>query len=395
MQLKYGFGNGTAGRPGSRARTSASVAVVSAVALVLAGCGGSEPAPGEGAPSTEVSGDAAWEALVEEASGQALNIISHPTEDYAAVIEAFQDAYPDIEVELTGSRPSDISPRVISEQQAGVYQWDIMFAATSNMTNVLQPAGAFDDLPPQYMLEGITDDDKWGGGFDFYASDTPQIIVTGAENISATFVNRDLAPDIETFEDLLDPSLTGRIVSDDCTVPAHGVGALVSLGRQTNGDLPRQILADQQVTFLDTFRSVTEAVSRGEYAVALGADQPTLRELQETGVGTSVELLPMPEGVVNLTTAGVALFKNAPDPAAAKVFINWFLSQEGQEAYVQQFKNEGRGVNSRRLDVTVGNEETRPDWESIEGDDLFAWTTSSGTQAVADSIAMCREARGQ
>lgn len=380
----------------SRARFSASVAAVSTVvALVLAGCG----AP-DGAAAASASGEFAdpdWQALVDEASGQSLNIISHPTEDYAHLVDAFQEAFPDIDVELTGSRPSDISPRVISEQAAGVFQWDVVFAATANMTNVLLPAGALVELPPLYVLDGITDDAKWGGGFGFYSADTPHILVTGAENISGTFVNRDLVPDA-AFDDLADvanPEFRGKIVSDDCTVPAHGVGALVSIGRAAGPDAVSTMLADQDVTFLDTFRSVTEAVADGQYAIAIGGDRPTLRELQEAGVGTNVEMFPMPPGATNLTTVGVAVFKNAPNAAAAKVFVNWFLSQEGQEAYVQAFRDVGRNANSRRLDVTVGDEATRPQWESLNADDLFSWTTAVGSSAVQDAIAMCKEARGQ
>ncbi len=42
----------------------------------------------------------------------------------------------------------------------------------------------------------------------------------------------------------------------------------------------------------------------------------------------------------------VALVKNAPHPNAARVFINWLLTKEGQTLY-----SRGYGSASRRLDV--------------------------------------------
>jgi ABC-type Fe3+ transport system substrate-binding protein len=38
--------------------------------------------------------------------------------------------------------------------------------------------------------------------------------------------------------------------------------------------------------------------------------------------------------------------KNLPHPNAAKVFVNWLLSRDGQEVFTR-----GMGVGSRRLDV--------------------------------------------
>jgi iron(III) transport system substrate-binding protein len=386
-----------ASRARAGARSSTSLAAVSAVALLLAACGGSNEPSGSGGsgdvPATFDTDEG--RALIEEASGQSLQIITHPTDEWAAVIEAFEETFPDISVEVTGSRPSDISPRVISEQSSGVFQWDVMFAATSNMTNVLIPAGAFTELTDYLTIDDVAQDEDWGGGFGFYSTDEPLVLVTGAENISATVVNRDLAPDFDSLEDLADPSLRGQIVFDDCTVPAHAVQGMVSIRQAAGQEVVETLLNEQDVTFLDNFRTVTEAVARGEYAVGIGGDDAVLRELQETGIGENVEMIEMPEGAVNLTTTGIGVFRDAPNPQAAELFVNWFLSQDGQEAYVEAFGQAGAPANSRRLDVTVGDETTAVPWDGLDEDQLFAWTTSSGKTEVQEAIALCREVRGQ
>jgi len=52
----------------------------------------------------------------------------------------------------------------------------------------------------------------------------------------------------------------------------------------------------------------------------------------------------------------MAMINRPQNPNAAKVFINWFLSQEGQAAYVKYSTN-----NTRRTDVdTKGNPDSVP-----------------------------------
>jgi iron(III) transport system substrate-binding protein len=383
----------------SRARSSASLVAVSAAAVLLAACGGADAAgePGEAGNGTvpAVFATPEGQALLAEASSQSLQIITHPTAEWSGITDAFQDAFPDISVEVTGSRPSDISPRVISEQASSVFQWDVMFAATSNMTNVLIPADAFAPLSEYLTFPEVTRDEDWGGGFGFYTTGDPLVLVTGAENISATVVNHDLAPNFDSLDDLTDPGLRGRVVFDDCTVPAHAVQGMVSIRQAVGQDVVETLLTQQDVTFLDNFRTVTEAVARGEYAVGIGGDESVLRELQETGIGQNVEMITMPADAVNLTTTGIGVLRDAPHPAAAKVFVNWFLSQEGQAAYVENFGEAGSPANSRRLDVSVGNEATAVQWDALDAEQLFAWTTSSGQSQVQEAIALCRQVRGR
>ena len=47
----------------------------------------------------------------------------------------------------------------------------------------------------------------------------------------------------------------------------------------------------------------------------------------------------------------VALMNRAPHPNAAKVFVNWLLSREGQSALQRIISTPGEAKNSRRMDV--------------------------------------------
>jgi ABC-type Fe3+ transport system substrate-binding protein len=59
------------------------------------------------------------------------------------------------------------------------------------------------------------------------------------------------------------------------------------------------------------------------------------------------ELPPVKEGLPSSNGSGViGVVKNSPHPHAARVFVNWLLSKEGQELYVKVMRQ-----STRRLDV--------------------------------------------
>jgi ABC-type Fe3+ transport system substrate-binding protein len=70
----------------------------------------------------------------------------------------------------------------------------------------------------------------------------------------------------------------------------------------------------------------------------------------------------------------VSLLKNAPHPNATRVFLAWFLSQEGQQLWNEQG---GPLAASRRLDVRVVNPEATPDYSHLS-DYKVVFNTPSG-----------------
>ena len=74
---------------------------------------------------------------------------------------------------------------------------------------------------------------------------------------------------------------------------------------------------------------------------------------------------------VNSAQSVIYVYKQRPNPNAARVFINWYLSKEGQTTWTSFTKN-----NSRRTDVPPMRAELLPDpakeyyntenWRSLE-----------------------------
>ncbi|MFN0072396.1 MAG: ABC transporter substrate-binding protein [Chloroflexota bacterium] len=384
-----------------------------ALTAVLVACSPSTPAPGQ-APAAPTpaqsqsqasartasapadSWQAEWDRVVAAAKAEKLVLVTQPSSLEKQVVAAFQKSYPEIEVEHVAARPSDISPRVITEQQNGVFAFDVMQGPGNNMNNVLLPANAYQELSPFLIRPDVTDDSKWRGGrFEIWSSTKGKFILNDFidySNTAAVYVNRDKIPqsELKDVDDLLDPKFKGRIVSDDCTVAAHGLTTLIGLYNLKGEDFVRKLLMDQQPVFQDTIRITTEWIATGRYPIAIGMDVPTLLELKKNGVEANVERFnsPLP------SARGVAVFRNAPHPNAAKVWVNWALRAEGATAWTEASQRwNPPGWNSRRADVAPVDADTVIDFTKFDIQTVPTWGADSGTSVTEKMINLCKEAR--
>ena len=103
----------------------------------------------------------------------------------------------------------------------------------------------------------------------------------------------------------------------------------------------------QQELFLTRdLRQLADALAKGKVSIAFGLG----RSQTDPFVDAGLPLKPVPppkEGLPASNSFGVlGIIKNPPNPNATRVFVNWFLSREGQDWYGKLMEN-----GSRRLDV--------------------------------------------
>jgi len=174
----------------------------------------------------------------------------------------------------------------------------------------------------------------------------------------SAYVNRDLASEsqLQTIDQLLDPTWSGKITVVDPRVTGTTSGRLAYL-LMVKGEAWLRKLLGQNLVIVAEGRQLTEAIMRGRNAIGIGMDLGDMELLKQQGLIANVK--PLAHDSVDGATlstgyGGLALVNKAPHPNAAKVFINWLLSKEGQKAYVA-----ATNLNSRRLDVE-GPAETAP-----------------------------------
>ncbi len=294
-----------------------------------------------------------WATIVAKAKQEGIVVVhGAPGKTYnAAMVAAFNKAYPDIKVQFSGSGGSAEIPKVIRERQAGIYGWDVWVSGPTGALGMLKDSGFFQPLQPVLRPEIIADD-KWVGGFAFGWMDNEQKFFYAFDGTLQTpvTVNWDVISkkDLSTLEDLLKPQFSGKIVWHDPRVSGTGNGTSQTLFHNL-GEEGLIKLYKQNVTFTTNGHQIAEWAVRGRYPIAIGLEPSELNDFKAQGIGKNVEPLPDSYYKVMQISVGfgnVGLVDKAPHINAATVYINWLLSKDGQEAWVKTPRN------SRRTDVT-------------------------------------------
>ncbi len=280
-------------------------------------------------------------------------VVGPPVQAHREAITRFETAYPGIKVEYSGMPPQAYEPRIQAERTAGKHVWDVMITGVSSTTFERQvPAGWYDPLPPVIVDARVRDDSKWLGGFasGYMDKDQKYVYAFAADLAAGLFVNREVVGNAFDYQQLLDPKWRGRIAILDPRSRGPGSTTFRQVVAALGEEKACALLQSQQVALSDSPKQVVDWVVRGTYPVAIGVDSATLNGYQAQGIGKSVVLVKDPREVILPKWGNIMLMNKAPNPNAAKLFINWMLSAEAQTAWAET----GR-VNSRRLDVKPGN----------------------------------------
>lgn len=253
-----------------------------------------------------------------------------------------------INLEVVSGRGAELSAKILAERRAGIYSVDVYMGGTTTPTNELKPAGVFDPMEPALILPEVTDPAVWWGGKGVLWVDKDRLILaSGAYPQASLTLNTNLVKpgEVKAYRDLLDPKWKGKIVMNDPTVAGAGQKWFSVLGMQIlNWDFMRS-LAKQEPAIVRDQRQQVEWLAHGKHAIGLAAEPMIVLEFVKAGA--SLLQLNAEEGVGLVTGPGsIALINRAPNPNAARVFINWFLSREGQTVY-----SRAMGAQSARLDV--------------------------------------------
>ncbi len=125
--------------------------------------------------------------------------------------------------------------------------------------------------------------------------------------------------------------------------------------RDIKGEEYLRRLAGQKLALSRDQRVLAEILAKGKLSLVVGLTYYSYVSFVKAGL--PIEPLAMPkEGVyVSGGSGHLVVLKNAAHPNATRVFVNWFLSREGQEVYTRAMRQA-----TRRLDVdTKGLREVR------------------------------------
>ncbi len=410
-------------------RVLAALAGAALLGLIAACGGGDDPTAtpttsGRVAPTPTATAPqlAAWEVDWNETLKRAneeegLLLIASLREPYRAAAEKFSEFYPDLRVEARVER----SPyeRILREQQAGIFSLDVISTASRTAWETLRPAGGLGDTRAQIIVPELLDEATWVGTFDDQWMDnvTKKHVLTMQNYLQpgSSWFDTDVINSEEfTLEDLLSPPLQGNWCLQDPRVRGGGSSfAAVTLVTHGSDFLLRLFTVGEPVIHADV-AFLSDEMEREGYPVCFGASDVDVYHQQ--GVALNLQQLPLNlppvdaefagrvkstccgtgvgkttlDGFYSTGAGGPSLLASPPNANAAKIFLNWSLSRDGQFAY-QEF----RGFRNCAARVDLHTAEFCPPGSMLEENGAYldtALETVSFTRDIAADIG--REAFG-
>ncbi len=315
-------------------------------------------APAVAAPAS----DADWAKIVAAAKQEGKIVISHFTDaGMEPVLRQFEKDY-GIRVEATPGRPDAVIPKILTEQQNGQYNWDVLLQPVNNVRLVLEPAHGLEPILPFLIRADVDNDAQWYGGITAHVPmDPPYVFYDGISNLAVGIdVDRAKVPasDMSNWPDLLKPEWKGKFGIYYPGRPANLTLALTCYRPAFDSDAKwedyvRAFFA-QQPTASPEFRTVADWLVQGRFAVTVGAEGSYLENLKNK-LKRKIEA-PVSQNLCGYPPTGtgrsVSIPKNPPDRNATIVFVNWYLSKEGQDLVVRSFSATGEASVSRRKDAS-------------------------------------------
>lgn len=256
-------------------------------------------------------------------SGPLVIYTSTPTEQMDVLVARFNETHPGIAVDYFRSGTTEVMNRLEAEFAAGQPQPDVLLIADTVVMAGLRDAGrllAFPGAETDGTDQSLHDAD----GFFF----STKLITTGFA------YNTELVPTpVTSWAALADPAIASRLTMAS---PLYSGAAMIHVGTVTEqpgfGWEYYESLAASGATAGRGNGGVLNAVASGEALYGVIVD---FMPLNAAAQGSPVGFIFPDEGVTAVTEP-VAILSTARNVEAAQAFVNWQLSQAGQEFHVEQ-----------------------------------------------------------
>ena len=273
------------------------------------------------------------------------------------LLNEFRKEFPEIKLVTVNGAGNTLGMRIITEIRAGAVVADLFSGGANTNYDILYQGKALDSIKSTLILPEVLDESKWYEGKHRYTDPEQRHIFVYIANPSSSgfYYNTNLVnpKEFKSYWDLVAPKWKGKYVSQE---PSNtGLGASMQFfyyHPELGAEYIKRLFGDMQPTFGRDRRQITDWLAQGKYPLCVGCRDTARAKSQGLPVD-ELDNVDWKEGV-QLTSGGgsMSLIKMAPNPNAAKVFINWFLSRKGQMALQKHNDLYGEDPpNSRRIDI--------------------------------------------
>lgn len=280
--------------------------------------------------------------------------------------DAFEKDNPGITVRLfQAGSSSQRDSRFLQELKAGVFKADVFAGGGGSALARLMPQNMLRPIKPLLRPETLRPD-KWLTSTPPWVDNKKEYMISaGAQAYPSATANAEVSG-VTRWDDLLDTKWNGKIVMLDPRKSGSGFAFTVFLYNEPSLgiDYMRKFFAGGRVVFASDDRQQAEWVDNGRALIGINVRATETEALQSVGgklkvlddltngAGEKVAAVVDSDGIVYLPN-----LDPLPHPNAARVYVNWFYSKEGQQALVD---NIGIGSNHAEVDQRKVSKWLRP-----------------------------------
>lgn len=284
---------------------------------ILVACGSGETEES----NTDAEGNATDKNNTEETSkisGDLEFYTSQPDVDAEQLVEAFNEKYPDVNVNIFRSGTEEVISKVNAEKEAGEVQADVLLVADDVTFEALKTDDllmAYESPEASSIPEEFFDPDGMYYGTKIMAT----VLAVNTENVSDAPTSWEVLTAEEGKDQVVMPS------------PLYSGAAAYNLGVFTRNDgfgwEFYEGIKENNPMITEGNGAVMENVASGQKNYGMVVDYLVARAAND---GSPVEIV-YPEEGVPVITEPIGIMKDTDQEEAAKAFVDFVLSEEGQQ----------------------------------------------------------------
>lgn len=232
------------------------------------------------------------------------------------VIDRFQKKYPFIRPNLFRTGGGPLLNKILTEARGNLHAWDVVVGRGEMVLPLMEKKLLASFRSPETKMIDNDLVDNEGYWVAYYVN-------TYVLGYNTKLVKKADVP--TTYEALLNPKWKGGQISVDTEAYGMLQGLIGIWGKEKAVSYFRRLAAQDPVAKRGNTERVQLAVA-GEYALIIAYNQ-TIQRM--TSRGAPIDWIPLEPAVVQVNP--VMLAAKAPNPNAARLFIDFILSKEGQQ----------------------------------------------------------------
>ncbi len=286
-----------------------------------------------------VWGEEGWAEVVKkgEKEGRVMIYASANLGHFPIIRAAFNKKYPDIKVVTVLGR-SVYYTRPVHEHRANKYLVDLIIGSPSRLYRTLSRAKSpkmLEPVRPALMLPDVIDQSLWWRGKHTYIDPQGQDVFMFESSIYgaqlAYNTNRVDPTQFNSVWDILEPKWKGKILAPDIV----GIGGLNSVNfiyhhPEMGPQYLTKLYTELDPTLYRNFSRAVDRLASGPFSLCLACRRVPLAMEQGLPVNEISPYQFKEKQGVGGGSGAIVRVTHAPHPNAAKVFLNWWLSREGQ-----------------------------------------------------------------